>query len=163
MENTIENKLKLFGANIGSQVEFEGQVYTLGGVILQDITINHNGDYVTINKGNVILSGDFSGIGNVGTSFVSVKSCKLLQTPLSAISDEDALEGLKIVKVYIEKSGAYITEFSPIEKIKKTYQDIPIWRLDIADYLRSKGFALPYMGLSVEQQISYGWIKLKTT
>lgn len=27
-------------------------------------------------------------------------------------------------------------------------------------YLRSKGYALPWMGLSVEQQIEYGWIKL---
>ena len=29
------------------------------------------------------------------------------------------------------------------------------------DYLRSKGYALPYMDLSVEDLISYGWIKLK--
>lgn len=29
------------------------------------------------------------------------------------------------------------------------------------DYLRSKGYALPWMGLSVEQLIEYGWIKLK--
>jgi hypothetical protein len=27
-------------------------------------------------------------------------------------------------------------------------------------YLVSKGYALPYMGLSVEQLIEYGWIKL---
>lgn len=30
----------------------------------------------------------------------------------------------------------------------------------VADYLRSKGYALPYMGISVEDQIKYGWIKL---
>lgn len=29
------------------------------------------------------------------------------------------------------------------------------------DYLRSKGYALPWMGLSVEQLIEYSWIKLK--
>lgn len=29
------------------------------------------------------------------------------------------------------------------------------------DYLRSKGYALPWMGLSVEKQIQYGWVKLK--
>lgn len=34
--------------------------------------------------------------------------------------------------------------------------------LHSADYLRSKGYALPYMGLSVETMIEYGWIKLKT-
>lgn len=29
------------------------------------------------------------------------------------------------------------------------------------DFLRSKGYALPFMGLSVEQLINYGWVKLK--
>ena len=29
-----------------------------------------------------------------------------------------------------------------------------------ADILRSRGYALPYMGLSVEKLIEYGWIKL---
>lgn len=28
------------------------------------------------------------------------------------------------------------------------------------DYLRSKGYALPWMGLSVEKQIEYNWIKI---
>ena len=30
-----------------------------------------------------------------------------------------------------------------------------------SDYLRSKGYALPWMGLSVEEMIEAGWIKLK--
>ena len=29
------------------------------------------------------------------------------------------------------------------------------------DYLRSKGYALPYMDLSVEDLVEYGWVKLK--
>lgn len=33
--------------------------------------------------------------------------------------------------------------------------------LFVSDYLRSKGYALPYLGLSVEKQIEYGWVKLK--
>lgn len=37
----------------------------------------------------------------------------------------------------------------------------PIAYIMIVDFLRSKGYALPYMGLSVDQQISYGWVKLK--
>ncbi|WGQ15544.1 hypothetical protein [Sphingobacterium faecium] len=28
------------------------------------------------------------------------------------------------------------------------------------DFLRSKGYALPFMGLTVEKQIEYGWIKI---
>lgn len=31
----------------------------------------------------------------------------------------------------------------------------------VTDYLRSKGYALPYMGLSVEKLIEYNWVKLK--
>lgn len=29
------------------------------------------------------------------------------------------------------------------------------------DFLRSKGYALPYMDLSVEDLVEYGWVKLK--
>ena len=32
--------------------------------------------------------------------------------------------------------------------------------LYITDFLRSKGYALPYMGLSVETMVEYGWVKL---
>lgn len=39
--------------------------------------------------------------------------------------------------------------------------EISIDNLRIFDYLRSKGYALPWMGVSVEKQIEYGWIKLK--
>lgn len=31
----------------------------------------------------------------------------------------------------------------------------------VYDYLRSKGYALPYLDLSVEELVSYGWVKLK--
>lgn len=34
--------------------------------------------------------------------------------------------------------------------------------LKISDYLRSRGYALPWLGVSVEEQIKRGWIKLKT-
>lgn len=36
----------------------------------------------------------------------------------------------------------------------------PLFVLRAYDFLRSKGYALPYNGLSVEKQIEYGWIKL---
>jgi len=31
----------------------------------------------------------------------------------------------------------------------------------IVDHLRSKGYALPWMGLSIEDLIEYGWVKIK--
>lgn len=36
------------------------------------------------------------------------------------------------------------------------------WIVEQNDYLRSKGYALPWMGISVEEQISKGWVKLST-
>ncbi|MGD1319184.1 hypothetical protein [Chryseobacterium sp. 2R14A] len=32
--------------------------------------------------------------------------------------------------------------------------------IEIVDYLRSKGYALPFRGLSVEKMVTYGWIRL---
>lgn len=40
--------------------------------------------------------------------------------------------------------------------------ELPIAYIAIVDYLRSKGYALPYMGLSVKKMVEYGWIKLIT-
>ena len=52
--------------------------------------------------------------------------------PLSEISNEDALE---------------ISDF--------VYADRKV------DYLRSKGYAIPWNGISVEEMIEFGWVKLK--
>jgi len=80
--------------------------------------------------------------------------------PLSSITDEDAIDVVKIHGVVNSAQYGYITEFSPIEKIKIFIKSINYWRSDIADYIRSKGYALLYLDLSVEQQIEYGWVKL---
>jgi len=73
-----------------------------------------------------------------------VSESYLLLKPLSSITDEDAIflkhqENIDAVKYY-ERWGV------------NSYD---------TDYLRSKGYALPYMGLSVEKLIEYGWVKLK--
>lgn len=39
----------------------------------------------------------------------------------------------------------------------------PIPYIAIVDYLRSKGYALPWNGITVEEQIELGWIKLKNS
>lgn len=90
----------------------------------------------------------------------------MLLTPLSDITDEDAVEVYDLV---------YVSDFKPkfkIGEIKKTllknfheeFTDFsPKDFLLIFDNLRSKGYALPWMGLSVEKLIEYGWVKLKTS
>ena len=89
--------------------------------------------------------------------------------PLSSISDEDATW---IAKVY---GGFYDTK----EDLKDYKDHINLalieddeeahnwWdhigfqtMIQVNDYLRSKGYALPWMGLSVEDIVEAGWIKL---
>lgn len=108
--------------------------------------------------------------------------------PLSQISDEDAINVAKLVSPmlfegrgkngghYIYKSeiwwysvkhdgktlmvdidlDGYVFEYDEIDEYKR-----PSRSLIGTDYLRSKGYALPYMDLSVEDLIDYGWVKLK--
>tara|TARA_R110000850_G_scaffold275955_1_gene416448 strand:- start:30214 stop:30549 length:336 start_codon:yes stop_codon:yes gene_type:complete len=67
------------------------------------------------------------------TEFLNLK-------PLSSISDEDAITvGYKSA--------------SHVPKIK-------MWSQPNCDYLRLKSYALPWMGLSVEELIEAGWIRL---
>jgi hypothetical protein len=91
-------------------------------------------------------------------------------TPLSQISDEDAIEVAKILfgddiseselKVWLPKISANLrNQFgSNIFPIMQPYFSIS-WQ--VADYLRSKGYALPFLNISVNKQIELGWIKLK--
>lgn len=75
-------------------------------------------------------------------------------TSLSSISDEDASKIEYAIHTTLGnddralgfKNGGNIEQCKP-------------W---VIDYLRSKGYALPWMRLSVEDQIEYGWVKLKT-
>ena len=79
--------------------------------------------------------------------------------PLSKISDEYIFE----LTSHLDFDNSEINEFKDliIRNNNEWYnyfdkQEI----IFVYDYLRSKGYALPYMDLSVEDLIEYGWIKL---
>lgn len=108
--------------------------------------------------------------------------------PLSEISDEDAIEVAKICSFcngegYITyKDTEKICVFDKYEdnpdrnNVFRIYLDeFDIFMLDengnvfqydwcrlieVTDYLRSRGYCLPWMGLSCEKLIEYGWVKL---
>lgn len=84
--------------------------------------------------------------------------------PLSRITDEDLIsvasivfdpfyEGLRTIKI-----GKEIVSYIFKDANGNGYQK---HAPQIADYLRSKGYALPYMGLTVEEMESAGWLKLQ--
>ena len=88
----------------------------------------------------------------IGTNCLVYQVDYLELKPLSSISDEDAIEVSKLCVNGDDKR---------IENIKVYARIYALQSALINDFLRSRGYALPWMGLSVEKLIKYGWIKLK--
>jgi len=84
-------------------------------------------------------------------------------TPLLAITDEDALELAQIFNLGHLQGAIRELIVSILSTMDTSSCSSSIglrnW-LNITDLLRSKGYALPWMGLSIEELIEYGWIKL---
>ena len=145
LENTLENKAKFFAQYWGQHVLYFSSDF------LRKI------DNLTLDS---IENDDF-----------------LELKPLSQISDEDVIQGITYLYNITREALGEILEikhydtFSSITTIGigcnfKTSRSIHHWRGTKkigsveADYFRSKGYALHYMDLSVEDLIEYGWIKL---
>ena len=78
--------------------------------------------------------------------------------PLSSITDEDAIDVARIAGLSSEKNKIdsliiFCREFSNDDRV---YADIFVYQ-----YLQSKGYALHWNSLGIDDLISYGWIKLK--
>lgn len=111
-------------------------------------------------------------------------------TPLSDITDEDAIEVAKICD-FIIGHGMRIIRDDEKWVMYSVYNDTPyetvtlffhflqldifsrdeagnVYQYDterilmIIDYLRSRGYVLPWLDTTLEKQIEYGWVKLKT-
>lgn len=147
MQNTIENK-QIFMAQHYSQEIFKKS----------DKHINQMVSLMTI------------GTTDINNGFLEL-------TPLSQISDEDAIEVAKILGNAENGSsiewdcggesfdfiGDYCgTVYYDGEIDYNENEQVSLLILQAYDYLRSKGYALPFMGLSVEKLIEYGWVKLKS-
>lgn len=96
---------------------------------------------------------------------MDVRQYSLELKPLSQITDEDALELFNLIspdwkdcsnEISFGKAYASGYDEKDIERAHTTFE-----ALLIIDFLRSKGYAIPYMGISVEQQMEWGWVKLK--
>lgn len=80
--------------------------------------------------------------------------------PLESISDEDAIDIGKYrynylkMMTYTEIGKCIISDY--LNRSSKWQFELEQYEID---YLRSKGYALPWMGLSVKDLIDYGWVK----
>jgi hypothetical protein len=141
MKNTLENKSKFFTQYWGQKVGRE-QTSVENDGFERNYVINH----VTIQ--------------NIDYDYLELKS-------LSDMTDEDAIEVAKIL------FGDDYEEDKWVQDIKLNLRDQfgsnifpniqPYFSISwkVVDYLRSKGYASSWNGISVEEQIKFGWIKLK--
>lgn len=131
MENTLENKAKFFAQYFGQQVCYV------------------NGSYLTA-------------AGNVTETTLRVPSLYvLLLTPLSKITDEDAIEVSKYECWNYEEDPTT----SNIQSAKNCIVNCIEYKrgatnIGTYQYLQSKGYALPFHNLSVDDLVKYGWVVL---
>ena len=141
-QNTLENKAKFFAQ------------YWKQDVLCRVIFGKNKNEIIMHNTPCSNLK-----LGEIIDSYLELK-------PLSQIGDEDAIKVSKIfglghlqgaVKELI--LSIFRTSINDSGTTSST-NGIKNW-LQVFDYLRSKGYALPWMDLSVEDLVEYGWVKLK--
>lgn len=89
----------------------------------------------------------------------------IILKPLSSISDEDAIEVVRLSGI---NDDGYYDEFFKAIKGQNRFATYffnarPLFMhesIRIYQFLISKGYALEWMGYSVEEQIEAGWIRL---
>ena len=156
LENTLENKAKFFAQYWGQHVLYFSSDFlrkidnlTLDSIENDDYLelkhISQISDEDAINVAKLVSPMLFEGRGKNGGHYID-KS----ETWWYSVKHNG-----KTLMVDIDLDG-YIFEYDEVEEYKR-----PSRSLIGTDYLRSKGYALPWMDLSVEDLIEYGWVKLK--
>lgn len=158
LENTLENKARFFAQYLNQQVFYQDRIGNIVSFYLSCGNLTKQVWIVSLEDENFEK--------NELSCEANINECQLILTPLSHISDEDAIEVSKIFGLG-HLSGAikelilsiFRTSINDNGTTSST-NGIKNW-IQVFDYLRSKGYALPYMDLSVEDLVEYGWVKLK--
>lgn len=144
-EITNELKAKFFAQYIGQTVvghETDNCNFRLTEISLTDCEVGLFGDW----SGGTHPQASCNDLIGIDAVWLNLRS-------LVSITDEDAIE------VGFLSSGGF-------NRNLKVYGEDEFYRCFIRqpeiDYLRSKGYTLPFMGISVEQQVKSGWVKLIT-
>ncbi len=132
IEINNENKAKFLDLYIGQESDNSSPAYSKISRSLNDMISIGIGDYAVKLK-------PLSSISDADAAYV----CRLFssQFPDDLVA---AVQGRLLITEYIRRASN-LTGFN--------------WFLAL-DCLRSKGYALPWMGLSVDEMVKAGWIKL---
>jgi hypothetical protein len=149
MKNTQENKAKFFAQYWGQELK-TSDVHKNKG--LKPLEINaHSIQYV--DNHSYLELAPLSQLTREDAIFIYCKKNGIFRTERVSLVEYTFSNNVLSIDIY---SPDYSSELTP-----KDYIYINNLSVYLSDYLRSKGYAIPYMGLSVETLIEYGWIKLK--
>lgn len=154
MNLSNEQKAKVFALYIGGAImTLEGCGEIIG--ILAE-TDPFTRDYTkSLNDLDHAVRVDFGKGSNKGNNYgwFNTEECQLILKPLSKISDEDAISVAKLMPNYDPldqtASDEEILEILVFDGKEATTEHIEELPLKIYDFLRSKGYALPYMGIDL--------------
>ena len=123
-------------------------------------TIKNRAKFFSLYYGQNVLYVGGVGLEPIGTKGWNINhpDFYLMLKPLTKLTDDDAINVSKIWGSDVESRilGNYLSIRIATREVSETRNSV-----GIVDYLRSKGYAIPYLDLSVEDLIEYGWIKLK--
>lgn len=169
MENTIENKGK-FISQYWTQDVLRLSDYPNTKIQINSQTIfergYNNNSYLELTPLSMISDEDSIEVANILSFCRHVKYWDVLnmmnrndlqwvQVIGTASKKDDSVVGGNI---FIHKSGRIEWDWDD----KNEFSDYELRIYSAYQYLLSKGYALPYIGLSVDEMIEYGWLKLKT-
>jgi len=179
IEINSESKAKFFAQHIGAEILYPDTDNKIITAYLTGISIS-DGIETTYKRKKKGCSGDYLSFKSNGNHNSDALHAKIILKPLSSITDEDAIEVAEFMgltegdfeinhrptdihidadsqelTLFFEDCSIYFNDFNSDEASTGTDY------LSVYDYLRSKGYALPWMGLSVEQMVEAGWIKLQ--
>ena len=146
-QNTLENKARFFAQYWGQHVLYfsSGFLRKIDNLTLDSV---ENDDYLELKPLSNISNEDAIEIGKITGCWTAEEVVEC--------GDEINYELIKYGKLFCDGVGKKWGLGMSCPFVG-TLQDI----IDAIDYLRLKSYALPYMDLSVEDLIDYGWVKLK--
>jgi hypothetical protein len=140
MENTLQNKAKFFAQYLFQDVllGFANQPFAKKGNLINLNQYHVSPHYLALTDGSHIP--------------------KLFLKSIENITDEDAIE--------LSKYDSYPNQSNPIKYGKELvgiFIKKGFWcaKYDAIDFLRSRGYAVPFLDLSISDLVSYEWIVLK--
>lgn len=123
-------------------------------------TLKNRAKFFSLYYGQNVLYVGGVGLEPIGTKGWNINhpDFYLMLKPLTKLTDDDAINVSKIWGSNVESRilGYSLSMRIATREVSETRNSI-----GIVDYLRSKGYAIPYLDLSIQDMVEYGWVKLK--